>query len=224
MESPGGVDRALDPSIAPKLTFALLHAGIFAVCIWLVFGLELPDTNRALLLLACAALYFLRHMVTLFVLLKRRLAYSEGLGLSVFIAVFAIGFLLLGGSYLSQVVVPLGWLDYGAIVLVLFGSYLNSGSELQRWTWKKDPATKGHCYTEGMFGYSLHINYFGDTLLFTGWAILAHSLIALVIPLGITLGFIFFHIPALDLYLAERYGDEFKAYAARTAKFVPFLY
>ena len=39
-----------------------------------------------------------------------------------------------------------------------------------------------------------------------------------------TLMFVFYHIPALDRYLADRYGAEFSAYAARTAKFVPGIY
>jgi protein-S-isoprenylcysteine O-methyltransferase Ste14 len=36
--------------------------------------------------------------------------------------------------------------------------------------------------------------------------------------------FIFYHIPPLDAYLSERYGAPFKAYAAKTAKFLPFVY
>ncbi len=38
------------------------------------------------------------------------------------------------------------------------------------------------------------------------------------------LSFVYMHIPGLDSYLAERYGDEFKAYAEKTRKFIPFIY
>ena len=46
----------------------------------------------------------------------------------------------------------------------------------------------------------------------------------MLVPLMMTLMFVFYHIPALDRYLADRYGAEFSAYAARTAKFVPGIY
>ncbi|WP_270731708.1 DUF1295 domain-containing protein [Shimia sp. Alg240-R146] len=220
----GGVDRSHAPSIAPKLTFAALHAAILAVCAYLAFALPWPDATRAALLFAAAALYFVRHLITLFVLLKRNVAFSEALGLAAFMALFEIGFLLLGAGALSGTATPLGPLDALAIAMILVGSYLNTGSEMQRHRWKKHAAHKGQCYTQGLFAHSMHINYFGDTVLFSGWALLTASWLAAPIPLFITAGFVFFHIPGLDTYLAQRYGDTFKAYAARTAKFVPYLY
>ncbi|TCL00377.1 uncharacterized protein DUF1295 [Shimia isoporae] len=220
----GGVDRRHAPSLAPKLTFAGLHAAILAACAYLAFAVDVPDPTRAALLFAATALYFSRHLITLFVLLKRRVDYAEAIGLSAFMALFEIGFLLLGAGVLSGQATPLGPPDLLGVTLILVGSYLNTGSELQRHIWKKDPAHKGQCYTNGLFGLSMHINYFGDTVLFTGWALLAASWLAASIPLFVTAGFVFFHIPALDAYLADRYGDAFKSYAARTSKFVPFVY
>ena len=70
----------------------------------------------------------------------------------------------------------------------------------------------------------MHINYFGDTVLFIGWCMLTASLWALALPALMGASFIFYHIPGLDAYLAERYGAEFEEYAAETKKFVPFLY
>lgn len=162
--------------------------------------------------------------MTLFVLLKRQVAYSEVFGLSIFMAVFEIGFVLLGAGILADAPTPLGSLDWVAFALVLLGSYLNTGSELQRWQWKKKPSSKGHCYTGGLFKYATHINYFGDSVLFAGWAMLAASLFAWSIPVFVTAGFVLFHVPALDTYLSKRYGVEFDEYAAKTAKLVPFIY
>lgn len=221
----GGVDRNHAASQLPKLSFALLHGVVLALCVWLTFGgFDWPDPTRAKILLACAALYFLRHLLTLFVLLKRRVSYGEALGLSGFMAVFEIGFLLLGAGILSGTATALSGLDYAAIGLVLLGSLLNSGSELQRWAWKKHPENQGQCYTGGLFAYALHINYFGDALLFSGWAILTTSWLASAVPVFVVASFVFMHIPALDVYLAQRYGDGFRAYAAKTAKFIPFIY
>jgi protein-S-isoprenylcysteine O-methyltransferase Ste14 len=50
----------------------------------------------------------------------------------------------------------------------------------------------------------MHINYFGDTVLFTGWCLLTAT----------------WWTP----YLEERYGDELIEYAKKTKKFMPFIY
>ncbi|MCG3268610.1 isoprenylcysteine carboxylmethyltransferase family protein [Yoonia sp. I 8.24] len=225
MAAPGGVNRNYGRSIPQKLTFALIHACIVALCIWLAFGpVDWPNPMRARLVAICAALYWIRHCVTLFIFLKRKVAYSEVLGLSGFIATFELGFVLLGAGILTHHPAPLGGPDILAVALVLIGSYLNSLSEHQRWQWKKLASSRGHCYTKGLFKYATHINYFGDSVLFIGWALLTASFLAWAIPTFVTLGFVFFHIPALDKYLSQRYGTEFDDYAAKTAKLIPFIY
>ncbi len=225
MSQSGGVSRDHAQSIGPKLGFALFHGSIVAFCAWIAFGgVTLSDPKRAQLLVVVAALYFARHLITLFVLLKRNVAWSEVMGLSAFIAVFEIGFTLLGGGVVTGHETPFGKMDFLAVTLILLGSWFNTWSELQRWSWKKLPTSKGRAYTLGLFRHSMHINYFGDTVMFTGWALLTHSLWAFAVPVLMTLGFVFFHIPALDAYLLDRYGDDFKSYSEKTAKFVPYLY
>jgi protein-S-isoprenylcysteine O-methyltransferase Ste14 len=46
----------------------------------------------------------------------------------------------------------------------------------------------------------------------------------LFIPVVMVLGFVFANIPALDRYLENRYGDEYRAYAQRVKRFVPYVY
>lgn len=46
-------------------------------------------------------------------------------------------------------------------------------SEVQRATFKRDPANKGKVYQGGLFGLSRHINYFGYTMWRTGYALAA---------------------------------------------------
>ena len=231
------MDRSYDPSLAPKLTFAIGHLVIVLISAWLVFfdgwrimGLwfgrewSLTDPERGKILLACAALYWLRHLVTLFYLLKRKVDWNEVWGLLVFFAIFEIGLVLVGGGAFRSETIDLGWLDTVALVLLLAGSYLNSFSEIQRKWWKNNPANKGHLYTEGLFRHSMHINYFGDIVLFIGWCLFTYNFWTLGLPLFMTALFIFSHIPGLDTYLAERYGEEFVAYAKRTKKLIPFIY
>ncbi|MGR3714550.1 MAG: DUF1295 domain-containing protein [Shimia sp.] len=220
----GGVDRVHDRSVAAKLIFAALHGSLVGLSLWLAFALDWTDPARAKLLAACVVLYFLRHLITLFVLLRRKVELSEALGLSAFMALFEIGFLLLGAGILRDTAIPFGGMDMLALGLVALGSYLNTGSELQRMFWKNRPEAKGRCYTGGLFKHSMHINYFGDMVLFAGWALLTTAWVAFAVPLFMTVGFIFFHIPGLDAYLSKRYGAEFDAYAAKTAKLIPLVY
>ena len=177
-----------------------------------------------MILFLCAAIYWARHGVTLFYLLMRRVDWGEVFGLLVFMGLFDIWMLLVGGGAFRAQAIALNWLDGVALVLFLLGSYLNTGSEVQRKWWKQLPDSKGRCYTGGLFAHSMHINFFGDVVLFTGWALFTQFLWFLGLPLFMFLMFVFYHIPALDTYLAERYGQEFDDYAARTKKLVPFVY
>lgn len=237
MAEKGGVDRTHGDSRLQKTVFWGLHFAIILCCFWLAlgggldwgagrFGLELQfsDPMRASILLACAAVYFLRHGLTLFYLLARRVDWGEVFGLAAFFALFELGLLLLGAGVFRDEPVPLSGLDVVAGVLYLAGSYLNTASEVQRKLWKNQPANNGHCHTGGLFRYSMHINYFGDVVLFTGWCLLTASLWTLGLPLLMLLMFMFVHIPPLDEYLAERYGKEFEAYRAKTKRLIPLVW
>jgi len=232
-----GVNRAHGRSIAQKWTFAIGHFAIIIICAWLIYGngwevlghafgkaWRLADFSRAQILLACAFIYWLRHIITLFYLLARKVEWSEVLGLLPFMGLFEIALVLLGGGALRDHSINLGFLDLVALVLFFIGSYLNTVSEIQRKWWKADPVNKGLCYTKGLFGYSMHINYFGDTVLFTGWCLFTYNFWILGLPLLMGCTFVYFHIPGLDSYLAERYGQEFKIYSEKTKKFIPFIY
>jgi protein-S-isoprenylcysteine O-methyltransferase Ste14 len=232
-----GIDRSHNTSVPQKLTFALGHLVIVLFSVWLVYGngwstighafgreWHLADIDRAGILLVCIFIYWLRHVITLFYLLKRKVEWSEALGLLVYIALFETGLLLIGGGAFRDYAIGWNGLDTIALVLYLFGSYLNTASEVQRKKWKADASNKGHIYTGGLFRYSMHINYFGDTVLFTGWSLFTHNIWVMIFPVLIGLSFVYYHIPGLDAYLAQRYGDEFKFYEKKTKKFIPFVY
>ena len=234
MAEKGGVDRTHSSAIPQKVTFWGLHFLIILFSSWLVlgdgagllerWGLRFTDPARAHILLACAVIYFLRHGLTLFYLLVRRIEWGEVFGLSAFFALFEIGLILVGGGVFREAPVAISALDLFAVVLYLSGSYLNTASEIQRKLWKADPSNKGRCYTQGLFSHSMHINYFGDVVLFTGWCLLTASFWTLVLPLMMLLLFMYVHIPPLDEYLAQRYGEEFKTYRAKTRRLVPFIW
>ena len=70
----------------------------------------------------------------------------------------------------------------------------------------------------------MHINYFGDIVLFTGLAMVTNRLSMFIIPLIMALNFVFNIIPSLDRYLEKKYKDEFKNYSKNTKKILPLLY
>jgi steroid 5-alpha reductase family enzyme len=120
--------------------------------------------------------------------------------------------------------VPWRMIDWSGVGLYVLGSYFNTGSELQRRAWKAKPENKGRLYTKGLFSLSMHINYFGDALLFSGFALIASSMWAFILPVVMIAGFVFVHIPTLDRYLSQKYGEAFDEWARSTKKFVPFVY
>jgi protein-S-isoprenylcysteine O-methyltransferase Ste14 len=117
-----------------------------------------------------------------------------------------------------------GAVEVIGILLYLSGSYINTHSEYYRHVWKLKEENRGQLYTEGLFSLAMHINYFGDIVLFTGLAMLTHSLSMLVIPLIMTLNFVFYIIPSLDRYLEKKYKDEFRDYSKKTKKLIPLIY
>jgi protein-S-isoprenylcysteine O-methyltransferase Ste14 len=220
-------------SIGPKILLTLLHALSLCVVFWLLFrgGLValsfwagrsfLPGAfaTRALLF-SCALVYFLRVVFGCFYLIRRTMRWGEAVGVGFFVFLVHIFFALLGGTDPHG---PGALASLGALLYIV-GSYVNTGSEYMRHVWKKDPAHQGQLYTGGLFRYSRHINYFGDELLFTGYALVTSSPWGLVVPGFMALGFMLANIPALDHYLARKYGEQFEAYAGHTKKFIPFVY
>ncbi len=227
------MERATNKSIKQKIVFAGIHFISIVVAFWIIFlnGQNLiagifgqatianSDLTKIIIFI-CALVYFVRHIIALFFFIKREVAWGEAIGVGFFIAVFQILFAILA-IYNKEKLYTYDWV---LLLIYFFGSFLNTFSELRRMIWKKDQANKGKLYTQGLFKYSMHINYFGDTVLFTAFALLTGSFWALSVPILITLGFIFYHIPELDNYLRNKYNEQFTIYENKTKKFIPWLY
>jgi steroid 5-alpha reductase family enzyme len=178
------------------------------------------DFTRQVLLMFCLWLYVLRLSVTVYVFLKRKMEWSEMLIVTCLMSFALFSFAKVGGSSNKSV----GALDYLSLCLYLLGSWLNTYSEYTRYVWKNQKENKGYLYTQGLFKHSMHINYFGDIVLFTGLAFLTLHFSMLFIPFVMAVNFIFFIIPRLDNYLSVKYGKEFEEYAGKTKKFIPGIY
>lgn len=198
-------------------------AGVFGLlaAAFLVLGpLSVAVPSRAWLVVACSMVYVLRVVITTYVTTSRPVGYVEACLVGAWIVVIHVTM----AAVAAHVPGPLdGWTALGA-ALYVFGSWMNTFSELQRRAWKRRPENAGHLYTLGLFRWCRHPNYLGDSLLFTGFAAITGSWVALVIPAIMIVGFVFAAIPALDRRLRAHYGQEFDRWAATTRRYIPLVW
>jgi protein-S-isoprenylcysteine O-methyltransferase Ste14 len=187
---------------------------------WLIQYQLAGDLLRQILIASCLIIYFVRLQVTVWVFQKRKWTWLETITITVLMSIVLYAFASVGGNN-KQVV---GAFEVIGILLYLSGSYINTHSEYSRHVWKLKEENNGRLYTEGLFSFSMHINYFGDIVLFTGLAMVTHSFSMLVIPLIMAVNFIFNIIPSLDRYLEKKYKEEFRNYSKNTKKLVPLIY
>lgn len=163
---------------------------------------------------------FIRMSFMMIYLLKRKIPWEESISVPMAFSLYYIGFSLLVYTRTTAI----DWIDYVGILIFIIGSSLNTISELQRHFWKKRLENKGKLYTIGLFKYSMHINFFGDVLWVSAYAIITRNYYATIIPILLFFLFTFWNIPALDKYLAEKYTDQFDRYKEKTKKLIPFVY
>lgn len=225
--------RDKSPSLRSKATLACTHLLIVAIVVWLLLGNGIsilerlfgatvrlaPEVRRETLVIA-AALYFFRTLATIFIFMKRRMPWSEVATIALWVFAIDLLFAYFGGRNEA----PFGGMGIAGAAFILAGSAINTVSELQRHVWKQRPENSGHLYTGGLFGFARHINYFGDEVLFTGWALMTGQAALLAVPAIMACGFVFINIPAQDRYLEARYGDEYRSFARKVKRFIPYVY
>jgi len=187
---------------------------------WFGSSLSSGDLRRNYVNFGFSLVVFFRMMLTFYYLLERKIPWEEAFSVPFAFAIYYVGFALLTVN--SEV--PINWIDFVAMLVFVVGSCLNTVSELQRHFWKKDVKNEGKLYTEGLFAYSMHINYFGDILWVAAYAFISRNFYSIGIPVFLLLFFVFLNIPKLDTYLAEKYGDDFLRYSNKTAKLIPYIY
>ena len=201
-------------------TLWLMFADIAHSDTWLKQYQIAGNLLRRVLIASCLIIYFLRLQITVWIFQKRKWTWPETITISILISFALYAFANVGGNK-KQVI---GIVEVIGVLLYLLGSYINTHSEYSRYIWKFKEENKGRLYTEGLFSMSMHINYFGDIILFTGFAMITHSLMIFVIPFIMTVNFIFNIIPSLDRYLEKKYGEEFRDYSHKTRKLIPWIY
>lgn len=111
------------------------------------------------------------------------------------------------------------------LALFAAGLAVETVADRQLWRFKADPRNRGRLMTEGLFAWSRHPNYFGETVLWWGigllalagsgqwWALAGPALLTFLLLKVSGVGM-------LDAHLA-RTKPGYEAWAARTPAFVP---
>ncbi|MBS2022254.1 MAG: DUF1295 domain-containing protein [Deltaproteobacteria bacterium] len=199
-----------------------------------------PWTPRALLMLACVALWSLRLS---WHLLRRNLGHGEDPRYQAmrktwgrhfwwvsFFTVFVLQFVLLWIISLPLQIaalslLPLGPLDLAGAALFAVGLTFETLADAQLTAFRRDPASQGQVLDTGVWRYTRHPNYFGEAVLWWGLALFGVSAGApwtLVSALVITLLLLFVSgVPMLEKGMAGR-RPGYAEYVRRTSAFVPW--
>jgi steroid 5-alpha reductase family enzyme len=122
--------------------------------------------------------------------------------------------------------VPLGPLDLAGAVVWVAGFFFEAVGDAQLARFKRDPGNRGKIMDKGLWRFSRHPNYFGESLMW--WGIF---LVALEVPCGWTtvvspvlITFLLVRVSGIPMLEKKYAGNaEFQAYARRTNAFVPWF-
>ncbi len=220
-------------SVAQRAFLTVAVGLCVAVACWLLLAGGIPvigasvgrawgpgDETRRLSLAAALSIYFVRLIFTQFAFLKRAVSWSEAGMIAIWVLCIYLLLALAGGTNTARQ----GLTSAVGVILFILGSWMNSYAEYARHKWKQLPENRGCLYQLGLFRYSMHPNYLGDLISFSGLCLIAGRWITVVVPLIMLGGFVFANIPMLDAHLHDHYGTEFDEYAKRTRKLIPFVY
>jgi steroid 5-alpha reductase family enzyme len=219
-----------------KHLFTAFHLEAIFVSIWLMgsgnlwkINLAQADPQKFATIIAVQSIYFIRYTYANYILRKgtymmsalQKIPWIEPIFALIMFNIIhiggAIGSVYFSGESMLQLTFGFATYCIGTAIVVI--------SENQRKKWKQKSENQGKLYTEGLFRYSMHINYFGEWLVISSYAFLVFSgqwwfLIVVIVD--------FFdlyaeNIPRLDKYLQQKYGEAFEQYRANTKKFIPFI-
>jgi steroid 5-alpha reductase family enzyme len=120
---------------------------------------------------------------------------------------------------------PIGVFEIVAALLWLVGFSFEAIGDAQLRAFKKDPASKDRVMDQGLWRYTRHPNYFGESVMWWGYGIYAlataGSVYALLAPAAMT--FLLLRVSGVTL-LEKSIGDRrpgYREYIQRTSAFIP---
>jgi steroid 5-alpha reductase family enzyme len=132
---------------------------------------------------------------------------------------------LLGAQYYGNHT-TLGILDYVGILLWLTGFIFETVGDLQLARFKADTSNKGKVMDKGLWRYTRHPNYFGDSAVWWGYGFLCMAAGSYLPVLGsILMTFVIIKISGVGLLeksLKEK-KPQYRDYAEKTSSFFPWF-
>ena len=120
----------------------------------------------------------------------------------------------------------LGILDYAGIFIWITGIIFEAGGDFQLARFKADPSNKGKVLSSGLWHYTRHPNYFGDSAVWWGYGLIclaAGSIIPVLGSLLMTALIIKVSgVALLEQNLKEK-KPEYRDYIQRTSAFFPWF-
>lgn len=118
----------------------------------------------------------------------------------------------------------LGWLDALGVAVWVLGYYFEVAGDAQLAAFLREPANRGHIMDRGLWAWTRHPNYFGESAMWWGLGIVALAVpggwIGLVGPALIT--FLLVKVSGVPMLERRKAGQpEWEAYKARTSMFLP---
>jgi steroid 5-alpha reductase family enzyme len=116
--------------------------------------------------------------------------------------------------------------DIIGTLVFLTGFFFEATGDYQLLKFKRHPKNKGKIITQGLWKYTRHPNYFGETLIWWGFFLIALSVrdgwIAIISPLLIT--FLLLRVSGVTMLEKKYAGNkDFEDYARITSPFIPWF-
>lgn len=119
---------------------------------------------------------------------------------------------------------PSLWIDLAGVLIWITGFFFEAVGDAQMRAFKSDPANRGKVMNRGLWRYTRHPNYFGESTMWWGIFILSlnfqQGYLALASPVIITT--LLLKVSGIPL-LEKKYKDkpEYQSYIRRTSSFLP---
>lgn len=121
---------------------------------------------------------------------------------------------------------PLGPLDFAGAAIAIAGLLIEALADYQLTRFGRDPANSGRVLDSGLWAWSRHPNYFGDTAMWWGVFLLclsaSHAWWTIIGPIVMTYFLLRVSgVPLLERKMADR-RPEYAEYIRRTSSFIPW--
>lgn len=115
-------------------------------------------------------------------------------------------------------------INYFGIIVWIIGFLFEAVGDYQLKMFIKDVKNKNHIMTKGLWKYTRHPNYFGESLLWWGMFLLVYQDNIYIIISPILITFLLLFVSGVPL-LEKKYKDnpEFIEYSKKTNKFIPWF-